>query len=64
MIIATIIINKYINIIHMEDKKVKKIKIGFLDSGLGGITVLNEAMKSVKADYIYYGDNKNSPYCI
>ena len=48
----------------MEDKKVKKIKIGFLDSGLGGITVLKEAMKSVKADYIYYGDNKNSPYGI
>lgn len=42
----------------------KKIKIGFLDSGLGGITVLKEAMKSVKADYIYYGDNKNSPYGI
>ena len=46
----------------MEDKKVKKIKIGFLDSGLGGITVLKEAMKSVKADYIYYGDTKNLPY--
>ena len=39
------------------------MKIGFFDSGLGGLTVL----KTVRAllphyDYLYYGDTKNLPY--
>jgi glutamate racemase len=37
--------------------------IGFFDSGVGGITVLHEAMKTIKnADYFYYGDMANVPY--
>ena len=37
--------------------------IGFLDSGLGGLTVLKEALKIMpNEDYIYYGDSKNAPY--
>ena len=41
------------------------MKIGFFDSGLGGITVLNEALKeNIKAEYIYLADNKNTPYGI
>ncbi len=42
----------------------KKIKIGFFDSGLGGITIFNETKKKIKADYVYLGDNKNAPYGI
>lgn len=37
--------------------------IGFLDSGLGGLTVLKEALKIMpNENYIYYGDSKNAPY--
>ena len=37
--------------------------IGFMDSGLGGISVLREAVKLMPSeDYIYYGDSKNAPY--
>ncbi|NMA24656.1 MAG: glutamate racemase [Clostridiales bacterium] len=37
--------------------------IGFFDSGVGGITVLKEALKSIKgADYLYYADTENVPY--
>lgn len=38
------------------------MKIGFYDSGLGGTTVLNEALKNIKADYYYFADLLNSPY--
>ena len=45
--------------------KGKNMKIGFFDSGLGGITVLNEALKeNIKAEYVYLADNKNTPYGI
>ena len=38
-------------------------KIGILDSGIGGTTVLAEIKKMLpKEDYIYYADNKNNPY--
>jgi len=38
-------------------------KIAFLDSGLGGLTVLKEAIKILpNEDYIYYADNLNTPY--
>lgn len=41
------------------------MKIGFFDSGLGGITVLKEALKqNVSAEIIYLADNKNTPYGI
>ncbi len=37
--------------------------IAFLDSGVGGISVLNEAIKMLpKENYIYFGDSKNAPY--
>ena len=38
-------------------------KIGFFDSGLGGISVLREAVKEMPEEsYIYYGDSANAPY--
>lgn len=41
----------------------KKTKIGFFDSGIGGVTVLRECINLVpNFDYIYYSDSKNNPY--
>lgn len=40
------------------------MKIGFFDSGLGGLTIFKEAINIVKSNYIYLGDNKNAPYGI
>jgi glutamate racemase len=37
--------------------------IGLFDSGIGGITVLHDALKIVKnADFLYYADTENVPY--
>ena len=37
--------------------------VGFLDSGLGGISVLGEAMRLLPDEnFIYFGDTKNIPY--
>lgn len=37
--------------------------IGFLDSGIGGLSVLREAQKLMpNENYIYFGDSKNAPY--
>lgn len=37
--------------------------IGFFDSGVGGLSVLREAIKLMpNEDYIYFGDSKNAPY--
>lgn len=37
--------------------------IGIFDSGLGGLSVLKEAVKLLPyEDFIYYGDTKNAPY--
>lgn len=38
------------------------MKIAFFDSGVGGLTIFKEAFKSIKADYIYFADNLNTPY--
>lgn len=39
------------------------MKIGVMDSGFGGLSVLNELINSLSGiDYVYYGDLKNSPY--
>ena len=39
------------------------MKIGFFDSGIGGLTVLKEAIKILpNEDYIYYADTVNAPY--
>lgn len=38
-------------------------RIGFFDSGIGGITVLHNALRLLPCeDYIYYADTKNAPY--
>ena len=38
-------------------------KIGILDSGIGGTTILKEIKKILPTeDYIYYADGKNNPY--
>lgn len=43
--------------------KMKHRPIGFFDSGVGGISVLKEAIKLLpKEEYIYFGDSKNAPY--
>ena len=43
------------------DKRDKPI--GVFDSGVGGISVLKEAVKLLpKEDFIYFGDSKNAPY--
>lgn len=41
----------------------KELPIGVFDSGVGGLTVLNELVKVLPDEnYIYVGDLKNSPY--
>ena len=41
----------------------KDMPIGFMDSGLGGISVLREAVRLMpNEDYIYFGDSANVPY--
>ena len=40
-----------------------KSKIGFFDSGIGGVTVLRECLKVVpNFEYLYYSDSFNNPY--
>ncbi len=44
-----------------SDKKSRPI--GFMDSGVGGLSVLKEAVRILpNEDFIYYGDSKNAPY--
>ncbi|MCR3761490.1 glutamate racemase [Clostridium felsineum] len=44
---------------------VKDNPIGVIDSGVGGISVLREAVKNLPHEnFIYYGDSKNAPYGI
>lgn len=39
------------------------MKVGFFDSGVGGITVLYEALKVISGiDYLYFADTANVPY--
>lgn len=41
----------------------KAVRIGFLDSGIGGITVLHQALKFLpNEDYIFYADTLHVPY--
>lgn len=41
------------------------MKIAFFDSGIGGLTVLNEAMKVLPHEsFVYYADSDNVPYGI
>lgn len=39
------------------------MKIGFFDSGIGGLSVLHTAMKEIpNAEFVYYADRENVPY--
>ncbi len=39
------------------------MKVGFFDSGIGGLTVLKTALDMIpEAEYIYYADSDNVPY--
>lgn len=39
------------------------MKIGFFDSGIGGLIILNSVADALpQYDYVYYGDTKNLPY--
>lgn len=39
------------------------MKIGFYDSGLGGLTVLSKFISSIpRNEFFYLGDNENAPY--
>lgn len=41
----------------------RHMPIGFLDSGVGGLSVLREALKIMpNENYIYFGDSQNAPY--
>lgn len=41
----------------------KDLPIGFVDSGLGGLSVLREAVRVMpNEDFIYFGDSANAPY--
>lgn len=40
-----------------------KTRIGFFDSGIGGVTVLKECIRLLdNFNYLYYSDSKNNPY--
>jgi len=42
---------------------VMQMKIGFLDSGLGGLTVLSRALKELPGEeFLYYADTRHAPY--
>lgn len=44
---------------------IKNSPIGFFDSGVGGLSVLREAISIMpNENYIYFGDSKNAPYGI
>ena len=46
-----------------DKEKLKNRPIGFLDSGVGGLSVLREAVRVLPAeDFIYFGDSANAPY--
>ena len=47
----------------IEERGADMRKIGVMDSGIGGTTVLREIRELLpKEDYIYYADSKNNPY--
>ncbi|WP_160692789.1 glutamate racemase [Clostridium sp. C2-6-12] len=44
---------------------IKNSPIGFFDSGVGGLSVMREAISILpNEDFIYFGDSKNAPYGI
>lgn len=48
----------------MKNTKIdKNLPIGFMDSGLGGLSVLREAIHAMPSeDFLYIGDSLNAPY--
>lgn len=47
----------------MKEGNKNYMPIGFFDSGVGGISILREAVKIMPNEsYIYFGDSKNAPY--
>lgn len=47
------------NMINLD----KDAPIGFFDSGVGGLSVLKEAIKLLpRENFVYFGDSKNAPY--
>ena len=51
------------NIKNPQTDNIRNLPIGFLDSGLGGLSVLRESIRILPhEDFIYYGDSKNAPY--
>ncbi len=43
--------------------KKRRFRVGIFDSGIGGLTVLNECVRRVPyAKYFYFGDNHRAPY--
>lgn len=47
----------------MNIEELRELPIGFLDSGVGGISVLKQAVKLMPGeDFIYFGDSANAPY--
>lgn len=48
----------------MKDKnELRTLPIGVMDSGLGGLSVLKEAIRILpEEDFVYYGDSANAPY--
>jgi len=51
-------------LLRIETNELANImKIGFFDSGLGGLTILKATAKELPDyDYLYYGDTENLPY--
>jgi glutamate racemase len=44
-------------------RRVNEVKIGFFDSGIGGMTVLHQALRFLpNEDYIFYADTLHVPY--
>ena len=44
-------------------KHLNDLPIGVIDSGIGGLSVLNALTRKLPFEsFIYYGDNKNAPY--
>lgn len=51
------------NPISTEESEMSNVRIGFFDSGIGGISVLSYARRRLPgADYIYYADTDHVPY--
>lgn len=47
----------------MDISEIRCLPIGFMDSGLGGLSVLKEELRLLPyEDFIYYGDSANAPY--